>query len=255
LASTGPLADPIAEARRLVAAAAGRGLTVRVLGSVAVCLQAPTEGPLLPRVIKDVDLATRREGWQAAAQLMKSSGYIADEMFNAAHGSRRLLFWDETNQRKLDVFVGEFSMCHVIPITDRLDRDPLTIPLAELMLTKLQIVELTARDQLDVYNLVFHHDVVIGSDAKGIEADFIAELCARDWGLWRTSTRTIDRCVADLAGHGLANGATDLILERLNVMRTRIDEAPKSTRWKLRDRVGERVRWYEEPEEHKDAAT
>ena len=32
-------------------------------------------------------------------------------------------------------------------------------------------------------------------------------------------------------------------------LRAAIDEAPKSTRWKLRARVGDRVTWYAEPEE------
>jgi hypothetical protein len=32
-------------------------------------------------------------------------------------------------------------------------------------------------------------------------------------------------------------------------LRTAIAEAPKSTRWKLRARVGERQTWYQDPEE------
>ncbi|MFI5283573.1 MAG: hypothetical protein ACHQ0J_10680 [Candidatus Dormibacterales bacterium] len=248
----GPLPDPIAEARRLVAVAAGQGLTVRLLGGVAVHLQGPPEGLLIPRAIRDIDLAAQRKGWQALAKLMKASGYVADDMFNAAHGSRRLLFYDEANERKLDVFVGEFSMCHALPIADRLDRQPLTIPLAELLLTKLQIVELTQRDQFDVYNLVYHNEVAVGKGGAGIESGYIAELCARDWGLWRTCTWTIERCMTDLPGHGLAEGPAEVIGARLGLLRSEIERAPKSTRWKLRSRVGDKVRWYEEPEEHKD---
>jgi|HubBroStandDraft_6_1064221.scaffolds.fasta_scaffold271670_1 hypothetical protein len=247
-----PLSNPLAEARRLVGAAAEQGLTVRVLGGVAVCLQSPSAGPLLPRTCGDIDLATRRDGRQGMASLLKSAGYAEDEMFNALHGSRRLLFYDEVNERKLDVFVGQFSMCHEIPITDRLDRDPLTLPLAELMLTKLQVVELTERDQRDIYNLTFHHEVTSGG-GSGIEADFVAGLCAKDWGLWRTSKATIERCQANLAGYALEAAATELITERLRTLWRHIDEAPKTTRWRLRSRVGERVRWYEEPEEEQAA--
>src|SRR5579859_7526168 len=205
-----PLNDPIDESRRLVDAANARSLTVRLLGGVAVHLQAPAEGPLLPRPIGDIDITTRRGNRAGVTQVLTEAGYQPDEMFNALHGSRRMLFYDEVNGRKLDVFVGEFSMCHPIPIAERLERHPLTVPLAELMLTKLQIVELTERDQRDIYNLAFHHPLSDGG-SPGIEADYIAELCARDWGLWRTSKRTIDRCLANASAYSLPADAQTLI--------------------------------------------
>jgi hypothetical protein len=245
---TGPLGDPVSESRRLVAAANAKGLLVRALGGVAVCLQAPAGGLLLPRACGDIDLATRREGRQAVAELLATAGYVGDQMFNALHGARRLIFYDEANRRKLDMFVGEFSMCHVIPLMDRLEREPLTIPLAELLLTKLQIVQLNERDQRDIYNLTYHHPV---SDAggPGIEADYIAELCSRDWGLWRTTRATIEQCQANLAQYALPEEAAALIQERLDHLWKRVEAAPKTTRWRLRSRVGDRVKWYEQPEE------
>src|SRR6202795_3038380 len=104
-----PLSDPVAEARRLIGAAAEQGLTVRALGGVAVCLLSPEAGPLLPRQCGDIDLATSRDGRRGIAGLLKSAGYAEDEMFNALHGSRRLLFYDEVNERKSDGFVGKSS--------------------------------------------------------------------------------------------------------------------------------------------------
>jgi len=220
---------------------------VRALGSVAVHLQAPASGPLLTRPIKDIDIATRRGSRAAVTDLLIAAGYTPDEMFNTLHGARRLLFYD-TNERKLDVFIGEFSMCHVIPITDRLEHDPLTIPLAELLLTKLQIVELNETDQRDIYNLVYHHDVSSGN-GYAIEGDFIANLCAKDWGLWRTSKATIERCRINLAGYDLGTEASGSINERLGLLWTAIENTPKTARWRLRSRLGDRMRWYDEPEE------
>jgi len=185
--------------------------------------------------------------------MLRSAGYAEDEMFNALHGARRLLFFDEANERKLDVFVGEFSMCHEIPITARLDREPLTVPLAELLLTKMQVVELTERDQRDIYILMFHHPVTDGEGIE-IEADFIAALCARDWGLWRTSKATIERCQSNLANYDVGPEASALITERLAALWKAIDESPKSAKWRLRSRVGDRVRWYEQPEENPGTA-
>ncbi|MGH7764108.1 MAG: hypothetical protein ACREOM_06805 [Candidatus Dormibacteraceae bacterium] len=244
-----PLQDPIAESRRLVDAAGAKNVTVRLLGGVAVYLQAPAQGPLPKRTVADIDIATRRGNRSSVAQVLAEAGYRADEMFNALHGSRRMLFYDEVNSRKLDVFVGEFSMCHLIPITDRLERDPLTVPLAELLLTKLQIVELTERDQKDIYTLAYHHPVSNG-DGSGIEGDYVAEICAKDWGLWRTARATIERCKENLPGYGLEPAAASLIVERLDLLWARIEQAPKTAKWRLRSRVGDRVRWYDEPEEH-----
>jgi len=246
-----PLPDPVAESRRLVGAAAGKGVVARVLGGAAVHLQAPEARPLLPRRIKDIDVATRRGARTAVTDVLTALGYTPDKMFNALHGSTRLLFIDETNSRKLDVFVGEFAMCHDIPIAGRLDRDPLTVPLAELLLTKLQIVELTERDQRDIYNLTYHHEV---GEGRAIEADFIAGVCARDWGLWRTTKMTIERCQANLSSYQLESTATTIISSRLETLWRRIEAEPKSTRWRLRSRVGDRVRWYDEPEEHEPEA-
>jgi hypothetical protein len=193
-------------------------------------------------------VSTRRDTKRATTEVLTSAGYEPDVHFNAFHGAHRLVFYDVANHRKLDVFMGDFSMCHVIPIADRLELEPLTVPLAELVLTKLQIVELNERDQRDIYNLVYHHELREG-DSSGIEADYIASLCARDWGLWRTTRATVERCLGNMASYDLEPEASARIAERLKALWKRIEEAPKSTKWRLRSRVGDRVRWYEEPEE------
>jgi hypothetical protein len=248
-AGDSPLADPVTEARRLVEAAARAGLTVRILGGVAVRMQASSETPLLPRPIGDIDLAAKQGGWRALADFLKSAGYAGDDMFNALNGGRRLLFFDHANNRKLDVFVGEFEMCHSIPIAGRLEKQPMTIPLAELLLTKLQIVQLTERDIRDIYSMTHDHPVTTG-DGSEIEGDFIADLCARDWGLWRTCTSTIQQSLARLPDYPLTPEASAVIASRLSALQKQIEKTPKTSRWKLRSRVGDRVRWYDEPEEN-----
>ena len=241
------LADPIAEARRIIELAQSDGLVLRALGGVAICLQAPDGNPRLPRRAKDIDLAAAKGASRPAAKLMVRAGYVADEMFNALRGSRRLLFIDPANGRHLDVFIGGFSMCHDIPMTARLAREPLTVPREELLLSKLQIVELTANDQADIYNLLFHNDV--GDGQGGISAPFIAALCAGDWGLWRTCQLNIERGLSGLVESALEPSERDVVAGRLERLRARIDAEPKSMKWRIRDRVGDRVRWYAEPEE------
>jgi hypothetical protein len=241
------LADPIAEARRIIELAESDGVVLRALGGVAVCLQAPDGAPRLPRRVKDIDLAAAKGSGRPAVKVMLRAGYVADEMFNALRGSRRLLFQDPANGRHVDVFIGEFSMCHDIPMAARLNREPVTVPREELLLSKLQIFELTANDQADIYNLLFHNDV--SDDPGGISASFIAALCAGDWGLWRTCQLNLERGLSSLGESALEPAERDVVAGRLERLRARIDAEPKSMKWRIRDRVGDRVRWYAEPEE------
>ena len=242
------LADPVAEARQLISLAAAEGLVMRALGGVAVYLQSDDGQPRLVRSLKDIDLAVARGSGKAASRVLARAAYVADEMFNALRGSRRLLYHDPRNGRHVDVFVGEFSMCHELPLTERLGRDPLTVPREELLLSKLQVVELTGNDQADIYNLLYHHDVGEREDA-GISSPFIAALCARDWGLWRTCQLNIGRSLDNLGGSGLGPAEQQVVAGRLESLRGRIDAEPKSRRWRMRNQVGDKVRWYAEPEQ------
>ncbi len=239
-----PLADPVQEAQRLIGLAQSRDLVLRALGGVAICLQSPDGHPRLTRTVKDIDLAAVKGSHRLAIKVMAEAGYQADEMFNALRGSRRLLFGDPANGRHLDVFVGEFSMCHDLPLTARLGRESLTVPKEELLLTKLQIVELTENDQSDIYNLLFHNEV-----GAGISAAFIAGLCASDWGLWRTCQLNLERSLANLAKSELEPDERAQVGARLTTLRERIDAEPKPLKWRMRNQVGDRVRWYNEPEE------
>ncbi len=185
-------------------------------------LLAPDGKPRLPRRVKDIDVAVPRGSGRPAARLLEKAGYVGDQMFNALHGSRRLLFIDPAHERHLDVFVGEFSMCHEIPLTARLDRAPLTVPPEELLLSKLQIVEATANDQSDLYSLLVQYEVGPGAD---LDASFVAALCAKDWGLWRTCVGSIERLRANLESSPLDPGEASLVQARLEALRGYLEAA------------------------------
>jgi hypothetical protein len=239
----------VAEGRRIAEAAVRAGVLVRLIGGVAICLHAAGGiHPALARSYGDIDLATTRDDGRATRQLLESLGYEPNDRFNALNGSERLVYYDLANRRQVDVFVGEFSMCHALPITERLVLDTQTVPLAELLLTKLQIVQLNTKDIRDVHALLVEHDVGDGDDDT-INAAFIASLLARDWGLWRTARGSIETVLAALHATGLSQSEQALVADRLRRLADRIEAEPKSMRWRTRARVGERVRWYEEPEE------
>jgi hypothetical protein len=244
-----PHGDITTEVLRVLKAAAKEGVPLRAIGGVAVRLHVGEERlPGLRRQPNDIDLVTLRGKSKDVTTLMEVLGYSSDSEFNYTNGHRRLLYFDTENRRQVDVFVGAFEMCHVIPITNRIELDPMSIPLAELLLTKLQVVQLNEKDQRDIIAIVGHHPVG-ESDDETVNAVYLAQLLARDWGLWRTATMNIERTRNSLPSYDLPEADRLAILERLDQLSQRIDVEPKSTKWQLRNRIGDRVRWYEEPEE------
>ena len=198
----------------------------------------------LEREYKDLDFATTKKGSGPTQELLRDLGYEPHVGFNAMNARERLLFFDDAHGRQVDVFVGSFRMCHEIPLEGRLQVDPKTVPLAELLLTKLQIIELNEKDVRDAVALLSAKGV--SDDDTEVNGARVAELTANDWGLWRTITRNLTS-VGRHVGNYDVDGA--LVLTRLDELQKRIEDAPKSRAWKLRDKIGERKRWYELPEE------
>jgi hypothetical protein len=243
------LPDVVDEARRLVTAAESGGCTMRVMGGVAVSLHAEGDlPPVLRREYRDIDMVVTKKQGRGALKVLEAAGYEPNERFNAMNGGRRLVMYDNDHGRQLDVFVGEFEMCHKIPIADRLGLDPLTVPLAELLLTKLQVVKANRKDVVDICALLLDHDVGDGDDDR-INAGYVAELLAGDWGFWRTAQGTLETTRGELPGLGLEPEQTDRIAGRIDALWERVEAEPKSFRWRSRAKVGERSRWYQEPEE------
>jgi hypothetical protein len=243
-----PDADPFIEVRRLLEAATEAGVPVRVLGGIAVRLHIGANRPVIAREYKDIDLVTPSGRSKDVAKFMQASGYRADGPFNMLNGHRRLLFYDDANRRQVDVFVGSFSMCHEVPISERFDVAEEAIPLAELLLTKMQIVELNPKDVADILSMLYHHEVADDDDGR-INAARVAKLCALDWGLWRTTKMNVERTRTAIPTSSLEPSGQALVRERLDQLWARVENEPKPRRWRMRDRVGDRKRWYDEPEE------
>lgn len=244
-----PLADILGEAQRILERATAVSLPVRLIGGLAIRLHAAgTPRPALAREFKDIDLVTDRRKSREVSDFITALGYHPDHMFNTMNAGRRGLFHDLDNARQLDLFIGGFEMCHRVPIADRLHVDDATVPLAELLLTKLQIIELNDKDLSDIVSLLVDHDVD-SHDDDTVNGEYVAHLCADDWGLWRTCKLNIERAHTGLGRFDLTREERALLGRRLDALWQHIEQAPKSRRWKLRDRVGDRVRWYEEPEE------
>jgi hypothetical protein len=242
-------ADVVDEGKRLLALAEEEGVVLRLLGGVAICLRAPHGLPEpFRRTYQDLDFVTSRGTAAACARFLRELEYEPHVAFNALHGKERLLFFDDVHGRQVDVFVAAFRMSHRIPLEERLALEPLTVPLAELLLTKLQIAELNEKDVRDSLALLHGHRVA-DEDGDAVNAAHIARLLGDDWGLWRTFTGNLAVCREHVGRYGLSAAEQQAVSERIDALAARIEAEQKSRGWRLRARVGERKRWYETPEE------
>jgi hypothetical protein len=240
--------DIVQEGQRLLDAARAEAATLALLGGVAVRIRAHSVPTSLSRQYKDLDFAVPKGTGRDVSKLLREAGYEADTGFNAMNANHRMLFHDLVNDRQVDVFVGSFRMCHEIAFANRLTPGDPTVPLAELILMKLQVVELNEKDVRDTVLLLFGHEVA-DHDGDAVNGARIASLCADDWGLWRTITANLDRCRDLVGNYDLADEDAKRVQDRLSSLEDRIEREPKSRGWRLRARIGERKRWYELPEE------
>jgi hypothetical protein len=86
----------------------------------------------------------------------------------------------------------------------------------------------------------------VPADPSAIELDRILSITA---DFYTTARDFLDVLEASLPGLGFAAAAQARIGDRLRQLATAIDAAPKSFRWRARERVGRRVRWYRVVEE------
>jgi hypothetical protein len=244
------LPDVIEETHRLIDAAQSQGLFLRLIGGLAIRMHSRDPKKFFTRAYPDIDFVTYRDARRKLEPFFLGMDYVSNRQFNLLNGAQRQIYEDEATGRHIDIFLGDFEMCHKLPLEGRLGHDPVTVPLAELLLSKAQIVELNRKDALDLASLLLFNE--LGDDDHGkINLKHIAHLCSDDWGLYKTTSLNLKR-VEEIVSEKdlpLADEERALILSRVGQILNTFETMPKPLAWQLRDRVGTRVRWYTEVEE------
>jgi hypothetical protein len=242
--------DPLAEATRILEHARECGAPIRVTGGVAVALLCQSaRRPPLSRSYQDIDFAILGAHQKSVEQLFIDLGYAPEEEFNLLHGRRRLFFSDRNRDRQADVFVNRIEMCHSLDLHDRLERVDNTLTPADLLLSKLQVVETNNKDYLDMVALLVDLPLTEDDD-RGIDLVRIREICGSDWGWWKTATLVggrVRQFAHELCGRHPELGAR--VIGHIDTLLEDLEATPKSRKWKLRARIGERVRWHELPDD------
>ncbi len=240
------------ELKHILKASEEAGLLLRVIGSLAFQMHCPQFGTLqavLGRAYTDIDFAAYGKQSKQIQELLTSLGYKENrEVFITSEGERAIFDKPETGLH-VDVFYEKLDFCHTIYWKDRLEVDSPTIPLAELLLEKMQIVKINEKDVIDTIMLLLEHPLG-NDDQETINIQRVAKLCADDWGLWRTTTMNLDK-VQKLATQykQLTAEQKDKIESQVKVALSRLENEPKPLAWKLRARVGDRVKWYKDVDE------
>jgi hypothetical protein len=240
--------DPLPEALALARGAADASLGLKLLGGLAVRVLCPEFPPRLRRD-QDIDFACVTKQRKKVAEYLDGAGCEPDRRFNNLNGDRQMYFTAPSG-RPIDVMVDKLSMCHVLDLRPNFDRQPLTIDAVDVLLSKLQIVELNEKDLRDIVHLLAA--LPLGGGAQpSIDTDRFGKLLGADWGWWRTVTGNLAK-MEELLGDRPAlipdNRAYEPVAQAGRLLELAV-QAPKSMKWKLRANVGERVRWYELPEE------
>jgi hypothetical protein len=242
--------DLLNEAKSLIDLATERSIALRLVGGLAIRVLTP-ELPPRSRTGQDLDFASSSSTRRALIDMLTEQGYDPDKNFNALYGNKQLYFAHGTTGVAIDVLIDKLHMCHTLEFADRLTRMPYTLDAVDLLMSKLQIVELNEKDADDCLRLLVTFRLEDSSDADAIDLRVFRSLVDDDWGWWRTVTMNLDRITALLAAGArpAIEGGKQDARTQLQILSETAESAPKSRRWKLRARIGERKRWYDVPEE------
>jgi len=237
------------EAVKLVAAAESKGLYLRLIGGLGIYQTCPSahRSPLA-REYKDIDFVTAKDSGSQTRDVLADGGYEGDRRFNALHGATRMLFHHATGGWQVDIFLGTFSMCHSIDLNASILPGQIALPLADLLLTKLQIVEMNIKDVKDAIAILLDHSVGRGQQPDDIDLDRLIATTSKDWGLYTTVTDCLHR-VRNESDELLDGGGRTTVQSRIDAILVSLASAPKSAKWKLRSQIGRRILWYDLPDE------
>src|SRR6476619_902248 len=244
----------VAEALRIVEEAEAQGIKLRILGSLAYRIHCPQNIEMftkMERALTDIDFAGEKRQSKQIKQFLTASGYVEDERMTVSTEGSRYYFEHPDTKLGVDVFMNELYFCHRIPFDGRLDLDRPTISTADLLLEKMQIVEINLKDFKDTVVLMLEHP--LSNEQKGpksIDVDYIIGMMRQDWGFYYTFTTNLKRVPEHFSEFpSILEDQRGVISGRIAALLDAIEAAPKTIGWKMRSKIGTRSRWYQEVSE------
>jgi hypothetical protein len=201
------------------------------------------------REFPDIDVVGRLKQVVKIQELFLDLGFEENKNVMRLFGTQRRIFEHPGSGLHVDVILDQLRFCHEIDLRKRLEIDYPTLSLADLFLSKMQIVRINEKDVLDIIILLLEHDVG-ETDKEVINIKYISQLCSGNWGLWKTITSNLGKikCMDEryLGDHP---GNFKNVDSKIDLIKKHLEKSKKSIGWKLRAKIGERIKWYREVEE------
>lgn len=234
--------NKISEAIRIIDAAREEGVILRLIGGLAARNHCKIIN-FCERDYSDIDMVGLGSQVKKIAELFKKNGYEENKDVMIVTAGRRMQFYKGSPENHVDIFVDTFEMEHDVELKNRLTIEDYTITLSDLLITKLQIYKINEKDVRDILSTI--KDNPIGENDKPgvINIRYIAKLCAKNWGLYHDVLENIDKCLGLMQYYDLAPDEVKRITERVSRLKEAIENEPKSLKWKLRARIGEKKGW------------
>jgi hypothetical protein len=239
-------------ARELVRQGGERGVTLRLLGHLAVRDHTHKYRDLIDQIGRvpthDIDFMGYSEQETEADHMFKEMNYKPDRAvaFSQEYGLQRLIYHHPQEEIIAEIFLDQLRMAHTIDLRGRLELDSPTISLIDLLLSKLQIQQITEKDLKDMIVLCAEHDLGSG-DREKIDIDHLIDITSQDWGFWYTAINNLRKVLEWLDKIDVLYTETrDHVDTKVKGIIDRMETCPKSLKWRLRARVGTRVKWYDD---------
>jgi hypothetical protein len=236
----------------LVKRGAEYGVTLRLLGSLAARSHIQNSGGFLDLLQRtpthDIDFMGYSKELTNADRLFAELGYEKDRAvaYSGEYGVQRAIYHQRQEGLMAEIFLDELKMAHTLDFRGRLELDSPTISLVDLMLSKLQIVQISEKDIKDMIAILSEHDLGKG-DRERVDVDYLLRLTRDDWGLYYTSHTNLGKVKEWVHRYEVIEPAVRQNVEgKVTAMLSRMEAEPKSLRWKLRARIGTKVKWYED---------
>jgi hypothetical protein len=239
------------EALECVQEAAKENIPLRLLGGIPIYVSSRGFDSLWSslgrEVFSDIDFMTHSRFASKIPGFFQRRGYsYAESPLGMVR--KRLTFTDGAVP-EVDVFFDRLEMCHSIDLRNRLEIDYPALPLADLLLQKLQIVQINEKDIKDIIVLLRAHQFGEG-DRDEINSKYIVGLLSGDWGFHHTATLNLDKVRRYLDGcEVVTDGDRNDVLSKIEALEAALQASPKSARWKMRARIGTTMKWYQDVDE------
>ena len=253
----------------IVKAAEAEGITIRVTGGLAGYIRsAPDERTvsLYARMNRlgaegpdfgDIDFVGLSGQETAVQQFFIRKGYDSDRYVNALFSGSRNMFINREHGFHVDVFYDALCFSHDVIISDRsrnrLCTKSVTLLPTDILLSKLQVHNITRKDLLDLMILQLCHNFSTSDEPDAINLNYVSSLLSDDWGFYFDAISNLAK-VKDLSALLLSERVIDAdihdeVMRKTDVLLSSVSEFPKTKNWEKRSRKGTRKIWYREVDE------